>query len=409
MIALTLFTLGLAACGGTDDDDASGGDTSAADTASGGSVTGSDDVDGTTESAAATTGEPIKIGAVLPLSGPVTVTDVAAAAQIVFDQVNADGGIDGRPIEYIPLDDAFNPDEAVRAAQRLVTEDGVVAMAGSASLFDCGLNDQLYLDNGVVVVQAVGAVQPCFASEVFMPLNTGPVTAMVRNLQFATEELGHEQVCVLSFAGPSAAGDEAGVRQWEEQTGRTVTLYTNSLGQQEDPTPFIVQYQEAGCQAVIIPAVPPTGLPFLQAAAAQGWTDVDFVDLGGCYRVEFAEQASALADGRWYSLSEFAPFTGDDSEVVALRETLEAEGQQVTAQSAGGYLAAQIVVEALRSIDGDITADTVSEALRATDGFQSGLVGDPVTWGNNPNTTSKYVQLSGGAWEVATPEWIRGE
>ncbi len=76
----------------------------------------------------------IKIGAVLSISGPAAPFGVPErdAAQAVIDEVNEEGGIDGREIELIVKDDKTNPTEAAKAAQELVDE-GVVAIIGSTT------------------------------------------------------------------------------------------------------------------------------------------------------------------------------------------------------------------------------------------------------------------------------------
>ncbi|MEV8505265.1 branched-chain amino acid ABC transporter substrate-binding protein [Actinoplanes sp. NPDC051475] len=75
--------------------------------------------------------EPIRIGALLPLSGgnaPSGQAD-AAAARLAVNEVNAAGGLLGRPVELVIKDDACDPATAVVAANELVAA-GVVASVG---------------------------------------------------------------------------------------------------------------------------------------------------------------------------------------------------------------------------------------------------------------------------------------
>src|SRR5690606_6903782 len=91
--------------------------------AGGCALAGSDESDG-----------PIKIGAVLSLSGPAAPFGVPErdAAQAYIDEVNEDGGVDGREVELIVKDDKTNPTEAAQVAQDLVDQ-GVVAIIGSTT------------------------------------------------------------------------------------------------------------------------------------------------------------------------------------------------------------------------------------------------------------------------------------
>lgn len=52
------------------------------------------------------TGEPIKIGAIVGQTGPADFSTASTAAAALFDCVNANGGNDGQPIEYMVEDDA---------------------------------------------------------------------------------------------------------------------------------------------------------------------------------------------------------------------------------------------------------------------------------------------------------------
>ena len=52
----------------------------------------------------------------------------AAAA---FEQINATGGINGRKVEFIARDNAFDPQQTIQAARQLVGSDKVVAIVGA--------------------------------------------------------------------------------------------------------------------------------------------------------------------------------------------------------------------------------------------------------------------------------------
>jgi branched-chain amino acid transport system substrate-binding protein len=78
--------------------------------------------------------EPIKIGAVLSLTGPGAGIGQPERNGILLAEktINAKGGIKGRPIKIIIEDDGSKPDIAKTKAERLIFEDKVVAMLGSS-------------------------------------------------------------------------------------------------------------------------------------------------------------------------------------------------------------------------------------------------------------------------------------
>jgi branched-chain amino acid transport system substrate-binding protein len=101
---LATVALVIAGCGRDDDDGGGGGDPGITD-------------------------EEIKIGGSYPFSGPASAyRSIAEGAKAHFEMVNADGGIDGREINFITLDDAYEPPKAVQNARRLIQEEQVFAL-----------------------------------------------------------------------------------------------------------------------------------------------------------------------------------------------------------------------------------------------------------------------------------------
>jgi urea transport system substrate-binding protein len=76
--------------------------------------------------------EPIKIGAVLPFSGGVELYGEQArlGIDLAVKEINAGGGILGRPVEVIYEDDKTDPDAALQATRKLMERDGVLAVVG---------------------------------------------------------------------------------------------------------------------------------------------------------------------------------------------------------------------------------------------------------------------------------------
>jgi branched-chain amino acid transport system substrate-binding protein len=69
----------------------------------------------------------IKVGHTNPYSGPASAYGaIGKAITAYFDKVNAEGGINGRMIKFITLDDGYNPAKTVEQARKLVEEDEVL-------------------------------------------------------------------------------------------------------------------------------------------------------------------------------------------------------------------------------------------------------------------------------------------
>ena len=78
------------------------------------------------------TSDTILLGATVPLTGDeVAYAAAARGANAYFQYVNDHGGVRGREIRYLYVDDAYDPSETVRKTRELVEDDKVFAIFGS--------------------------------------------------------------------------------------------------------------------------------------------------------------------------------------------------------------------------------------------------------------------------------------
>ena len=75
----------------------------------------------------------VTIGATTPLTGPAApgYDEIAAASNAVFKWANANGGVNGRQINYIIKDDGYNPANTVTLTRQLVQQNNIFADVGS--------------------------------------------------------------------------------------------------------------------------------------------------------------------------------------------------------------------------------------------------------------------------------------
>ena len=74
----------------------------------------------------------IKIGNIMPYSGPASAYGVIGKTEAAyFKKINAEGGINGRRINFISYDDAYSPPKAVEQARKLVESDEVLFIFNS--------------------------------------------------------------------------------------------------------------------------------------------------------------------------------------------------------------------------------------------------------------------------------------
>jgi branched-chain amino acid transport system substrate-binding protein len=74
----------------------------------------------------------IKVGNIMPYSGPASAYGVIGRTEAAyFKKINAEGGINGRKINFISYDDSYSPPKAVEQARKLVESDEVLLVFNS--------------------------------------------------------------------------------------------------------------------------------------------------------------------------------------------------------------------------------------------------------------------------------------
>src|ERR1700741_4447672 len=71
----------------------------------------------------------IKLGQTMPYSGPLSAFATLARAEIAYyKMINDQGGINGRKINMVSLDDGFSPPKTVEQTRKLIEDEGVLAI-----------------------------------------------------------------------------------------------------------------------------------------------------------------------------------------------------------------------------------------------------------------------------------------
>ncbi len=403
------FVLALSACGSSDDGSAAADDASSentqADAASGSDGTVTCGL-GTGEAA---DGDPIVVGAIVGETGADDFSSSADAAAAYFDCVNANGGINGRPIEYLVEDDQWNPETAGQAAARLVEDEGVVAMIGGASFVECGVNAELYASSGVISVPGVGVPRQCFESANIAPINEGPRLSSLGAAQYAASELGATSfVCVaLNIPG---LGDWIcdGVAEWADENGYTsvTQLIDPAL---PDPNAVALDAMSEGTDVILNTLPAGAATPVLAAAEQQdGAADIDWLGPTSLFDADFPDAIGPYWNERLHVQIELATLDSDGADNVHWLAVMDAYGSDDDPRdsfSQAGFLSAKFFTEALLSVDDPATIDravasetisgivTESDLLCGTWYFGSGDQ-------HNANHSGRIVVVNDGAYDA---------
>lgn len=351
---------------------------------------------------------PIVVGAVSSLTGPGAMTTATQAARMYFDAVNAAGGIQGRRIEYTVIDDQMDPAKAQEAADALVSNPRVVALAGGSSVLECAVNHARYAESGLFNLPGAGIDPLCFAATHIAPVNAGPYVSTATALSFAHKALKHERICVVSPSLPGMTeAFEQTVKVWTQRSGAPPpSLDTYRL---EDPLPPIVQTVAARrCDVVVYTGPEGPAIAWVMASRP-AMPQVPVVMLTSTYTTQAAKALSTAGDGL-YTMAEFDPWTSSSLQIMDWRRLLLARQIEPSSLSQGGYIAAQILVHAMNGIQGPITRASVTQALQNMAPWRSGMMDKPFKVGpggqHSLNRSALPMKLDRGRWRIAHTEWI---
>ncbi len=383
----------LTACGSSSDD-AGGSDTSSGAAAA--------------ECTDKATGEPIKLGDVTSYTGTNIFPESATIARLVFDRYNCEGGLNGRPIELVKADAQDTADGASAAVKKLAEEDKVVGFCCSGSIVNCFNNADYFKENGWEVIPGVEA---CADAQTVHPANTGPFLPTYHMLDFFKYDLDRKKLCFVGLNVPLTEFFTGTIiPTWEKDSGDKVNMVLIEVG--EDFTPAVTKLKADGCDAVEAAFTEPDYQSFFQIVDDQGLKDdMVFGMLTSGYSLQLLDKAGDTLEGV-YANSEFEPYTGDESQHSdAVKDYIalaKAGNQPLTSFGQGGYIAANVAIKALESIEGDITKESVNAAFKAVE-YETPLLGTPFkatgsAAGIQPNVTSKITQVKDGDFEPIT-DW----
>ena len=335
------------------------------------------------------TGDPIVVAANSSLT---FFPEAPQAVQAVFDEFNAAGGLDGRPLEYLVCDDKVDP-AASAQCQKDALSAGAVAMVGSSSLLDCVVNWKTWIDNDLVSLQGTGVDPYCFGTANVAPANTGPFFDAQATIQQAAND-GHTTLGTLVTSADPATKDAYTVMRsnWEAFSGQTMAGWDDSVGYGADYTANVNALLGNNCDAMVFLSVGPDVLGMINALTQAGSSLPVYVQTS-CYYPEFAAAVASYA-GPVSSAAEFAPLEEDVN--ADFRALMDSAGVAQSSFAQGVYLAAQDFLAILASVEGEITAASVTAAAKAqTEPNTNPMRGNGWIFG-----PGEAHQANASAWEV---------
>ncbi len=358
----------------------------------------------------AATGAPVKVGGIFGNAAPGDFSASTTAARAYFDCVNANGGLNGRPIQYLTENDQWNPELAAQAASKLLKDEKVVAMVGNGSFVEMAVNAPTYKAEGVMTMASACAVSECFESPNIVSTNQGPLPSTVGAAQYMVEEKGSKNVSCIGLAipdvGPWSCGAMEGYMASKGLAGSSVLLNPAS----PDVNSALLEAVGSGADTILVNLPAGLAIAFLKAAEEQGMGDsYQWASSTPLYDRTVPEALGAYWDGKMYVNAEMTPWDKGGPDAVNWLAVMDAYAPKEAARdsfSQSGYLSAKIFVDAMLALDPATLDDraAVTAAITAIKGVTSDLMCGPYYVGeadrHMPNHAGTMVVVKGGGFET---------
>lgn len=356
-------------------------------------------------------GEPIQIGAIVGKTGPEDFSSAARAADAYFKCVNANGGINGRPIKYTIQDDTWNPEVAAQAASKLVKDTKVVAMAASTSFVECGANNKLYEQENVAVVAGVGVPRACFYGKNYAAMNQGPRLSTVGAAQYLVETFKVKNLTCVA-PGIPGFGDWVcgGVEAYGKANGVNVKQVIFDPGQL-DGNAIALQIAASKPEAVVLGMPRGMMLPILSAAEQQDLAkNAKYWGLPtSAYHVDMPKVAGQYWSDKLYVHMELQPLDNDGPDTRNWKAVMAKYGDRkdpIDSFSQAGHMAAKVVTQALLTIKGPVDRASTAKAIREVKNVKTDLLCAPWYFGpgerHQGNHAGRVAQITGGGFKTLT-------
>jgi branched-chain amino acid transport system substrate-binding protein len=319
--------------------------------------------------------EPLKVGALLSVTGPAAFLGApeARTLEMLVQDLNAKGGVDGRKIELIVKDTAGDPAKAVSFAKQLMEEEKVFAIIGPATSGET-------LAVKPVVEEGKTLLLSCAAAEVIVNPVASHVFKVAPKDGFAAEmifrrmqKMGVKRIGLLSSnTGFGKAGKDQ-VEKLAPAHGIEIAVSDVYDKAATDLTAEVTKLKAANVQAILNWSIEPAQSIVIKNARQVG-LKVPIFQSHGFANIQYAKAAGAAAEGVMFPASRIvvaeslAPSHPQKAVVSAYKKAYEARYKEDVSTFGGhAYDALMILASAVKQAGLD--REKVRVALENTRGF----------------------------------------
>ena len=359
----------------------------------------------------------IKVGAIFDLTGPTADvgTDYADGMRGYADWLNLQGGIEGRPIDLIYQDYAYQIDRAEQLYSQFVSEGAVVFMGwgtGDTEALRLRVTEDEIPFSSASLSHVLGDPAEAPYNFLVAPTYTDQFRIALDWIA-ANHGDGMPVVAHMHHASPfGLSPSRYGGVEYAEAIGVDLTLYEMPRAA-VDFTGEFSRIRQSGAQYVIFQNTSGPAAVAIQNARSLG-LDPTFICLNWCANAQLVDLAGEGAEGVMGTIP-YAPLSVDVPGTRVIREYLEAKGEPIEGKT-NAYTQAwwtfSVFAEAMRQVlagGQELSGANIKAALETFTDLDMGGVTVPISFTPTDHLGARGVRIfrvEGGEW-VPLTEFIQ--
>ena len=337
----------------------------------------------------------VTIGQSAALSGPAQElgNEMRLGAQTYFNLVNQAGGVFGRQIKLVSLDDGYEPDRAVANTKKLISEDKVFALFGYVGTPTSNAALPIFTEAKV----------PFFGAFTGAESLRNPLNRYIFNIRASyfdeTEKIieqvtsvGGKNIAVFyqddAYGKAGLAGVERALAKRSLKITSTGTIERNTVKVEAAVASLVPKQPDA----IVMISAYKSIAAFVKAAKKAGYTG-QFHNVSFVGSRALADELAAQGHGVVISQVVPFPFTPSLPIVAEYQNALKASGSsQPSFTSLEGFIAARVFVEGLKRAGKDLTREKLITALESMNNADIG--GFNINFSPKSHNGSSFVELT---------------
>ena len=261
----------------------------------------------------------IVIGTIQDLSGPIAGfgKQIRSGMQLAVDELNEQGGINGRKVKLIVEDSAYDPKKAVLAAQKLVNQDKIFMMVGHLGTAQNMAAMPVQFEKNVINFFPITAAREMY--EPFHKLKYSFAATYYDQMRFAVPKLVKEKaakkVCTMyqddDFGLEVLKGGEAGLKT----IGMEFAEKTSFKRGATDFSSQISKMQAGGCDFIVMGTLIRETIGGIGTARKLGYNPT-FLGSSGAYTDLIHKLGGKAMDGLYATMTVQNPYADEQSPAI---------------------------------------------------------------------------------------------